>query len=82
MYCDPSGNVWENDMLSIVIPHDLHKTFTELWKKAVPYNTDYFTLLHNPNALKAAINEVYKDYPEFLELALDYLDSLDLGGLK
>ena len=71
-----------NDMLSIVIPRDLHQEFTDAWRQALDYGSDYAELLKNPEELRKIITQVYENHPEILELALDYYDSLNLGDLK
>ena len=68
------------EMLSVVIPGDLHKQFTKRWSEIIPKNSNYRDILNNSEKLEEAINYVYKDHIELLTLAEDYLDSLKLGG--
>ena len=74
------GKFDTNEMLSVVIPGDLHKQFTKSWSEIIPKNSNYKDIINDSTKLKEAINYVYKDHPELLALAEKYLDSLKLGG--
>lgn len=46
----------------------------------IPQNSNYKDIFNDAEKLKEAINYVYGDYPELLQLAEYYLKSLKLGG--
>lgn len=52
------------DMLSIGVTRTEHQVFTNAWRKAVPYGTDYQTL--SPAEIHDAARIIYKEYPDIL----------------
>lgn len=53
-------------MPSVLLTHEEHLVFTNLWREAIPYGT----IDVNPQMVWTAAKRVYKDYPELLELAM------------
>jgi hypothetical protein len=52
-------------MLSIVLTKEEHQIFTNAWRKAVKYGTDYFEM--TPEQVYEHAKKIYKDYPELIE---------------
>ena len=76
----------ESDMPSIVLTKEEHKKFTEAWKKAIGYENSGSSLVTgnvNREEILNAARNIYKDYPELLNmLNVDLLIIDDLGTEK
>lgn len=80
IFIDNPYGINVNDMLAVVIPGNLHKQFTKKWSEIIPKNSNYSEVLNDSTKLKEAINYVYEDCPELLQLAEEYINSLKLKG--
>lgn len=60
-------NVNTYDMFSVALTKEEHQLFTQRWRKAIPYNSDYSSL--TKSQLWSAARKVYQDYPELMEAA-------------
>jgi len=56
-----------DDMLSVAVTKEEHKAFTQAWRDAFKYGTDYSEL--EPWEIWEKASEIYRDYPELLEAA-------------
>ena len=60
-------NVNPNDMLSVALTKEEHRVFTNRWRSAIPYGTDYASM--TADELWIAAQQVYQDSPQLLEIA-------------
>ena len=56
-----------DEMLSIALDHDTHRKFTNAWRQAFKYGTNYSDL--DINDIWNAAQKIYANYPELLEAA-------------
>ena len=56
-----------DDMLSIALDKQTHRGFTNAWRKAFKYGTNYKDL--KPEQIWEAAQDVYRNYPDLLEAA-------------
>jgi hypothetical protein len=56
-----------DSMLSIVLTKEEHQVFTNAWRQAIPYGTNYAQL--SKEFLWGKAQEIYANYPELLEAA-------------
>jgi hypothetical protein len=56
-----------DNMLSIVLTKEEHQVFTNSWRQAIPYGTDYAQA--SREFLWSKAQEIYANYPELLEAA-------------
>ena len=56
-----------DDMLSVAVTKGEHFNFTDLWRRAIPYGTDYTE--YTPEKIWDVAQNIYKNYPDLKDAA-------------
>ena len=62
---------------SLPLPHTLHQVFTKLWRQAIAYSNasvELTTQSATKEVLIQAVKKIYRDFPEIVEILLEFIE--------
>ena len=70
-------NIGQEKIPSLPLPHTLHQVFTKLWRQAIAYSNasvELTTQSATKEVLIQAVKNIYRDFPEIVEILLEFIE--------